>query len=140
MSRTPTPLYRQISSFLAGAENCRKIGNDKWQDRHEANLETLIGFLPSGSGINNGIELDRDSSTPEKLVFNFSFHHMNDAGFYDGWTDHKLTVKPSLQFGIDIRISGNDRNNVKDYLHELFQHALTVKVWWDDNDKWQCER
>lgn len=133
---TPTPLYRELSSVLSAIDNCRKSGNNSWLDRHESTIKTLVDFLPSGSGIDNGVTLDRDASTPEKLVFTFGFHHMNDTGMYDGWTQHTLTVKPSLQFGIDIRISGRDRNQIKDYLYEIFQNALTDTVWQSADCVW----
>ena len=135
-----TPLYREFSNCLSAMENCRKANNHKWLTHWEDKIKKLVDFLPSGSGIDNGITLDADS-TPEKLVFRFEFHHMNDNGFYDGWTDHKLIVKPSLQFGIDIRISGRDRNDIKNYLHDVFSHALTTSVWETLDGKWhlQCE-
>ena len=135
MTRTPTPLYRVFSSTLSAIENCHKT----WLDRHEDTLKTLSTFLPYGSGIDNRVELDRDDSTPEKLVFRLSFHHVNENGFYDGWTDHKLIVKPSLQFGIDIRITGKDRNQIKDYLYETFASYLTANVWINDEDEWQSD-
>jgi len=50
------------------------------------------------------------------------------VGYHDGWTDHQLIVTPSLQFGFHIRITGKDRNQTKDYLHETFQYALSEEV------------
>ena len=50
---------------------------------------------------------------------------MNEHGFYAGWTKHMVTVRPSLAFGLDVRIGGRDRNAIKDYLAEVFLHALT---------------
>jgi len=78
--------------------------------------------------LNGKQEFDFDASTPEKLVFLFGFRHMNDVGYHDGWTDHQLIVTPSLQFGFHIRITGKDRNQTKDYLHETFQYALSEEV------------
>lgn len=136
MSRTPTPLYRELSSVLNAIDNCRKSGNQTWLENHELTIKTLVDFLPSGSGIDNGVTLDREASTPEKLVFHFGYHHMDDGGYYDGWTEHTLTVKPSLQFGIDICISGRDRNQIKDFLYEIFTHSLTETVWQSPDCTW----
>lgn len=133
-----TLLYHRISNNLAARENCRISRNDGGLEKWGEILKTLVGFLPSGSGINDGIRLDQTMSTPEKLVFRFSFHHINDNGFYDGWEDYAITVKPSLQFGIDIQISGKDRNNIKDYLHGIFEPALTANIWINSEDEWQC--
>jgi len=130
MSRTPTPLYRELASLVAARANCRKSNNGEWLDKHTESLWYLANnYLPSGSGIDCGTKIDLDASTPNRLVFTFSFHHMNDVGMYDGWTEHALIVTPSLTSGIDLRITGKDRNQVKDYLYEVYHHALTQEVW-----------
>jgi hypothetical protein len=119
-------VYQQIASCLQAMANCRKSGNDEWLQKHADTIAGLVrNKLPSGSGWDNGTKLDLDASTPEKLVFDGAFHHMNDGGYYDGWTEHRITVTPSLVFGIDIKISGCDRNDIKEYLHEIFHGSLT---------------
>lgn len=135
MSIRKRPLYAELASLLSAQENCRKANNAEWLDKHGASIKTLVDWLPSGSGIDTGTRLD-DSSTPERLVFTFSYHHMNDGGYYDGWTDHVLTVRASLLHGIDITVSGRNRNEIKDYLHETYHYALTQDVWQDDEGNW----
>lgn len=102
--------------------------NSAWEIPAETRLRQLCKFLPSGSGIDYGTKLDRKKSNSEKLVFEFGFHHMNNGGFYDGWTDHTAVVKPSFD-GIDLQITGRDRKQIKDYLHD----ARSVE--WVKNDK-----
>lgn len=131
MSTHRKPLYQAIASLVSARLNCIKSGNVEWKSRHHDAIEQLVEFLPSGSGIDNGTKIDLDASTPEKLVFTFGFHHMNDAGMYDGWTEHILTVRPSLQFDIATTISGRNRNDIKDYLYETYGYALTQDVWQD---------
>jgi hypothetical protein len=121
------PLCRELSSLLVAAENCRKAGNTEWLDKHEDRIEQLVKELPSGSGIDCGTKLVREKCTPHKLVFAVSFHHMNDVGMYDGWTEHVVTVTPSFD-GIDIHISGRNRNNIKDYLADTYHDALTTEI------------
>jgi len=82
-------------------------------------------YLPSGSGIDSGCAIDVDASDSRKIFIDTSYHHMNDGGYYDGWTEHRITVSPSFD-GIDIKISGRDRNQIKDYLHDVFYTALTA--------------
>jgi hypothetical protein len=53
---------------------------------------------------------------------------MTEGGMYDGWTEHTVVVTPSLAFGINIRITGRNRNDIKDYLHDVFHEALTKGV------------
>jgi len=100
-----------------------------WEDRHRETLDTLGSEqMPSGAGIDAGTSLNLDESKPDRLVFNTSYHHMNDVGYYDGWTEHKVIVKPSLAFGITVDITGSNRNDIKDYLVDVFRGALTTQV------------
>jgi len=100
----PRKLYQILSGSVAARLNClatEERTNEKhdWTDKNTDTIETLVkNFMPSGSGIDCGTKIDLDQSTGEKLVFHFGYHHMNENGFYDGWTEHKLTVTPSLQF------------------------------------------
>lgn len=128
-------LYQQIARIVEARLNCIERGND-WSLKHEDTLSEINDLLPSGSGIDTGTKIDLDESKPNRLVFNFSYHHMNDDGMYDGWTDHQVIVTPSLSFGFDLRISGRNRNDVKDYLHEVYQSALSEIV--DFDKEKQC--
>lgn len=122
-------LYREFAQIVNARLNCLKNGNEEWLNNHTERLEYLTkNFMPSGSGIDIGTTLDLDESTTEKLVFIFSYHHMNDGGYYDGWTEHKLIVTPSLAYGFNLRITGKDRNQVKDYLYETYRFALQTEV------------
>lgn len=121
-------LYQQIASTLQAIENCRKSGNEEWQVKHEATINSLVDdYMPSGSGVDNGTKLD-DSSTPNKLIFTTAFHHMNDGGMYDGWTEHSVIVTADLASGFELRVTGRDRNDIKDYLGELFHQVLDSDI------------
>jgi hypothetical protein len=121
-------VYQQIASCLQAIENCRKSGNTAWEERHGETIKALVDrFMPSGSGFDNGTELD-ESSKPNRLVFTTAFHHMNDGGMYDGWTEHSVIVTPDLASGFDLRITGRDRNEIKDYIGEVFHSGLSATV------------
>ncbi len=121
-------LYQQIASTLQAIENCRKSGNAEWEVKHESTIDSLVAdYMPSGSGIDNGTTLDNDS-TPNKLIFTTAFHHMNDGGMYDGWTEHRVIITPDLASGFDIKVTGRDRNDIKDYLAETFHQALDAEI------------
>jgi hypothetical protein len=140
MSLSRTPLYRELARLLQAQANCRKAGNAEWLDKHGESIRRLVySFMPSGSGIDGGTTLDLDASKPSRLVFTMSFHHMNEVGMYDGWTHHTLIVTPSLVSGIDLRITGRDRNRVKEYLYEVYHHALTQEVWQTADGAWHSE-
>ena len=116
---TKRPLYQ----VLAGKVAWNPPAGLFTQQRAEE-IKRLLDELPSGSGWDMGTKLDGPASSAEKLVLYGEFHHMNDGGYYDGWTDHQIIVTPSLQSGFKLRITGRDRNQIKDYLYEMFDFAL----------------
>lgn len=121
-------LYQAIASTIQAYHNCVSSGND-WADKHEETLHKFESdYLPSGSGVDCGTKIDLDCSTGDKIVLTFEYHHMNDNGMYDGWTSHTVTVKPSLQFGFTLKISGTNRNGDINYFYDLFSSALETEV------------
>lgn len=140
MSLSRRPLYQELASLFDAYKRCVDTNNHEWRDQHHATIEWLVdNYMPSGSGIDGGTKFDWDASKPDKLVFTFGYHHMNDGGYYDGWTEHTLAVKPSLQFGITTHISGRDRNGIKECLYEVYGYALEQDVWQTNDCKWHTE-
>lgn len=129
-----SPLYRLLANTLRAYDNCTKNGatqsqKAEWTARHRGTFYDLVEqFMPSGSGIDSGTKIDWGQSTPEKLVFLTSYHHMNECGMYDGWTEHKVIVTPSLCSDYDLKITGRDRNSIKEYLAETFASALDTEI------------
>jgi hypothetical protein len=122
------PLYRAIAQGLAALENSIEHSNTEWVSRWNAVLREYDKLLPSGSGFDNGSVLVKADSNDERLVIETSFHHMNDNGYYDGWTEHRLTVKPNLSSVISIAVGGRNRRDIKDYIAEVFTEALLAEV------------
>lgn len=134
---TPTtyPVYQVMANRLIAWHNCHKSqGMEEFVrilnlQKHEDRLDELVReYLPSGSGFDNGTKLNYDRSTPDKLVFETSFHHMNNHGGYDGWTEHVVIVRPSLAHGFVVDVTGRDRNDVKTYIVETFNHVLRTNT------------
>lgn len=114
----------EIASCCEALRNCEKSGNDwaaRWRERI-ARIEREI--LPSGSGIDSGTRIDAARSGFRRIVLETSFHHMNEGGYYDGWTEHRITCDAAFHLGTLIRVSGRDRNGIKEYLAELFDDVL----------------
>lgn len=132
MNARLTPLYRRLANLVQARANCLAhddIAKLEWAERHTDRLESLVReHMPSGSGFDNGTQIDLDSSTGEKLVFITAFHHMDAHGGYSGWTDHTVTVRASLMYGFDVKVSGRDRNQIKDYIGDAFHSALSLDV------------
>ena len=140
MSVLATPLYQELATLISAVQRCRSSGRNQWAERHEESLSQLVNnYLPSGSGVDNGTKLDLEASGPEKLVFTMGYHHMNDNGYYTGWTHHTVVVRPSLQTGFTLRISGRDKNGIKDYLRDLYHHALSCQVWQTEDATWHSD-
>lgn len=99
--------------------------DSQWGPIARARLDQLVDMLPSGSGIDSGTKLESASAT--KIVLTAGFHHMNENGYYDGWTEHKITVRPVFG-GLDITISGRNRNDIKEYLHQVYHDALSAMI------------
>jgi hypothetical protein len=124
-------VYQELASLVIARQNCNKTGNLIWFERHTEKIKHIIkNYLPSGSGIDSGIEIDLDNSNDQKLIFYSSYHNMNDAGFYDGWSNFKLIVKPSLCFGFILKIVGNfgKYQSTKDYLYDIFNNDLDQEL------------
>lgn len=118
-------LFRFIAQNLSRVEYLRGQHRD---EEARAVCDQITQFvkdnLPSGSGFDTGTHLDWDLSKPEKLVFNTEFHHMNDAGYYDGWTSHSVIVTPSLITDFKLRVTGVNRRDIKDYIGDTFHHIM----------------
>ena len=122
------PLYLELASLIDAYHRCVEKGNE-YADKHEERIESLVKeHMPSGSGIDCGTEIDIDKSTGEKLVFTMSYHHMNDGGMYDGWTEHSIIVTPAFICGPRIKITGRNRNGIKDYLHDVYSEAIETVI------------
>lgn len=120
--------YIAIAKAVGSYHRCVASDNTEWQAKHKEAIEDLCSDLPSGSGFDSGSHIDLDQSTGEKLVFHTSFHHMNDGGYYDGWTEHEVILTPSLEMGYRLKVTGTNRNDIKDYIHEQFAYALDNNV------------
>lgn len=118
--------YQILARAIGALARCEAANNQEWIANWNARIDELMEPFPSGSGFDDGTMLD-DSSTAEKLVFTTSFHHMNDNGMYDGWTKHSVIVTPSLELGYSLRITGRNRNEIKDYISDVFNTVLSAE-------------
>lgn len=117
-------VYRELASCIDAWSHC----DAEWRVKHWERIESLVArFMPSGSGIDSGTSFNFDRSNGERLVLFCEFHHMNEVGYYDGWTQHTVTVRPSLIHGFTLAIGGRNRNDIKEYLSQTFRDALSTE-------------
>lgn len=122
---TDEKLYQVIHSALVARRNCNDSGNYAWRNKWDDVLDWAESQLPSGSGVDRGSKIERDSI--DRIRISADFHHMDENGFYNGWTEHEVIVSPAFT-GIDIRVTGRNRNGIKDYLSDVFLNALCSEV------------
>lgn len=119
--------YQVLARAVGARIRCAEDNNLEWVEKHGQRILELLESFPSGSGYDNGTKLDTDS-TAEKLIFNTAFHHMDENGYYDGWTEHQVIVTPSLEMGYRLRITGRDHNQIKEMMYEDFGYALDADI------------
>ena len=108
-------VYKHLAMTLLARNNCVESSNKEWEERHEDTLDKIEkNHLPSGSGFDSETIFNKSQSKPEKLILHTSFHHMDGNGSFNGWSEHMITVTPSLVFGIEIEITKDD-----DYRKEM---------------------
>lgn len=125
MKHRPRLLYEELAGAIDARKAClREPRNEYGLEIHNSTIKTCLGLLPSGSGWDSGTDIDLDDSHANKLVLFGEFHHMDGQGFYDGWTDHVVIVTPSLTSDFTLRITGANRNDIKEHLYQTFDAAL----------------
>lgn len=123
------PLYQRFAAYLTARANCKKSGNTEWFGKWTKRIESDIAdHMPSGSGVDSGTSIDFGKFRPDKrIVFTCSFHHMNNVGMYDGWTEHEIVLSPAFD-GFNLKVTGRNRNDIKEYLGDLYHEALITPV------------
>lgn len=112
--------YAKIANLVGAIQNAKGDNNNHWMTVREENLQGLITEkLPSGSGFDSGTKLIMEKSSSDKLVFKADFHHMDDNGFYCGWSEHEVIVTPCFD-GVHIRVTGRNKRHIKDYIANVF--------------------
>ena len=77
----------------------RHITGSKLKPPYNGHLSRQIGratvqACPMGSGIDAGSTIAFEECKPDKIVFNSAFHVLDSNGYYDGWIDFKVIVRP----------------------------------------------
>ena len=115
----------QVIECIAGSFDAMGRADLEWPKRHKDRILAIVKeHMPSGSGFDSGTSFDFDKSKADKMVFNTYFHHMNDGGYYDGWTEHSVIVTPAFR-GYHLRVTGKNKNDIKDCIGDVFYNALS---------------
>lgn len=125
-------LYKALVSVSDARDNCAKTGNQVWYQKWSERLDRLEDRLPNGSGFDSDPHVSL--ATPEKMVISGSYHCMNEVGYYDGWIDFKVTVKPLLLFGFTLDVEADKMHwpkkysDLREYISEIYTEALNTEI------------
>lgn len=125
-------LVQAIHSAIVARKNCPIAG--EWFVRWEERIRELEKEFPSGSGFDVRMSVDRDSF--DKVKISGSFHQMDNNGFYCGWKDFVVVVKPAFN-GIDMRVTGLMKASVREYIGDVMHECLTQE--WDESKPFAVE-
>jgi hypothetical protein len=128
-----TKLYKAIAQAWGARENCNKSGNDEWFRHWDSKISHYEkGSLPNGSGFDDTPMIMVVNEN--KIIIHGSYHCMNEVGYYDGWIDFKVTIRPSLLFGfvLDVKADGmrwpRKYADLKEYIAECYTEALNTEI------------
>lgn len=155
MPQPKVSLAKAIARTLHIIGQHQRMGDNSAAEPYEEYLEYIHRMhFPSGSGFDNGCRLVagwqnkyRDDTSISGVTDTYTqygsfhivcdFHHMNDNGFYTGWTNHVFSVYPCIHDfdGWRSKIHGRDRNDIKNYIDEVMHETLTREVVYGDTNK-----
>jgi hypothetical protein len=120
---------KYIASTLARIHNLTVRADLGRASEARGALERWVGeHGPSGSGVDRGTVLHFDErSKVSSFKLAADFHHMDAHGAYDGWTCHNVIVTPGWE-SVDVRVTGRDRNQIKDHLGEMYHQWLNSEI------------
>lgn len=129
------PVWREIASRFTsylntgGDPTFKTHFGEFWNSTHREWIEWLTkNYLPHGSGFDSGTQFDFDKSRRERLVFHTLFHHMDEHGGYTEWTHHIVSITPSLVCGFEVKVSGVNKNDIKEYIGDTFHENLSQGI------------
>jgi len=123
-------LYQEIAILIKARFDLTLKQNNQYIVNFEDKIKTLTKeHFPSGSGFDGFYFFDLEYR-PNTLVFFAEFHHMNDVGYYDGWSTMKAVIKPDITSGIDFKLTGINRKyrHLKDDFEEMIYSFLTKDI------------
>ena len=137
-----TPLYHALTVLFQRQHNLYwKAAVDAAEsDRHDLMLEQIADeiehlrkeYLPSGSGFDVGTLIDSPEGLErgyvQRLVLSTAYHHMDENGSNERWTEHKVIVLPDLAGGIYLKLTGQNYRGIKEYISDTFNAALMQTV------------
>ena len=97
-----------------------RVASQKNWAKRKKELALLQELLPNGNGLLRQLDCEiLLKSTEKRIVIGTTYWHETNTR-----TVHQVIIKPSFEGAINIRVTGKNVNNVKEYLHDIFREAL----------------
>ena len=72
-----------------------------------------------------GIEILQEKCDELNKLFNSSYKpNVDENGYYDGWTEHEVIIIPSLRYGFNVKVTGKNKNDIKEYIRHVFNNIV----------------
>ena len=94
-------------------------------------LNYLESVLPSGSGIDCGMQIDIENSTRNEVILTGDYHYMDEHGFYAGWFGFSVVIGCDLTCSAYVKefsVSYNNTELEDDSITELFDEYLSETI------------
>jgi|VirMetMinimDraft_7_1064189.scaffolds.fasta_scaffold241884_1 hypothetical protein len=119
-------VFQKISQELTVLANPN--ADQHWIDKARDNLEWIQDeILPSGSGFDSGCKI-LEHSKRNRIIIQCDFHHMNENGYYDGWTYHTCIITPDLAYDHEMRVTGKNKRDIKNYILDIIYDAIDSTI------------
>lgn len=115
--------------YEALAQAAERRDDEKCADIMRGKIYNIMKGAPSGSGIDSGTSFIPGECNKKQLVFFTSYQHVDENGYYDARTYHRVIVTHNL-LGLNIRVTGRNKNNIRDYLSNVYRDWLMRDVDW----------
>jgi hypothetical protein len=124
-----------------------RVASQKNTPKKAKELSLLQELLPNG----NVIGLQRHNLSTVSCIISLKSTHKRiviDTAYWHPiirqWTEHQVVITPSFEGEINIRITGKNEGDIKEYLWDIFREALmkeyaVFKKGWEVKDSSEIE-
>ena len=121
-------LGRCINIFAQHTKNSNLFSDAIVENCVEKAEDLVKTHFPSGSGFDSGTIIVWDKCKHNKIVLRADFHHMDDNGYYCGWSEHEVIIVPSFTFGFYLHVTGKNKRGIKEYIEDTMHYVLNKEL------------
>lgn len=116
----------KLTDYFIYWKDANQCLDKKWVVPSKARLSELLEPLPRSNGLDAGVVFDWNRSKPNKFIFSFNYYYRDKRGDRSGWTRHQLIITAGYFNKFYMRITGRNKNKMKESLLTLFNEIFEV--------------